>query len=76
MLFMAVLGNDKSLKLYITTLSNLTDCLQLMRTEEDSEQDEDSDEEQVSETLYKAAEQDVKSFSFNSPYVVVLNHFL
>lgn len=71
-----VLGNDKSLKLYITTLSNLTDCLQLMRTEEDSEQDEDSDEEQVSETLYKAAEQDIMSQCvelLNGPNTV---HFL
>jgi hypothetical protein len=45
--------------MYIKTLSNLTGCLQFMRGSESYEGDEDSDEEEIKETLYKAAELEV-----------------
>ena len=50
---------DQNLQMYMKTLSNLTGCLQFMRGSESYEGDEDSDEEEIKETLYKAAELEV-----------------
>ena len=59
-----VLAMDQNLQMYIKTLSNLTGCLQFMRGSETYEGDEDSDEEEIKETLYKAENRIWKSFCF------------
>lgn len=53
------LHNDRTLCFYIATISRLTDCLQYMLTFEAHEEDEDSDQEDVGRTLFKAAEQEI-----------------
>lgn len=50
---------DKVLATYIFAVSRLTGCLQHMQTVEIPEEEEDSDQEDIEGTPFKAAEQEV-----------------